>query len=103
MSYDGEAALAFQIRAAKLPEPEREFRFHPKRRWRFDMAWPKRMLAAEYEGGIYANGRHTRGKGYEGDLEKYNAAMLLGWRVLRFSARHVTSGDALSMIERALA
>ena len=35
-------ALAMVLRwQATVPEPVREFRFHPKRKWRFDFAWPR--------------------------------------------------------------
>ena len=30
---------------------------------------------------------HTRPKGYQQDCEKYNAAVLRGWRVLRYTRR----------------
>lgn len=63
----------------------KEFKFHSKRKWRFDAAWPEKMIAVEFEGGIWTNGRHTRGKGYENDCEKYNNALLLGWRVFRLT------------------
>ena len=66
------------------PMPKPEYRFHPTRRWRFDFAWPELKIAIELEGGVYSRGRHTRGKGYEQDCEKYNQAVLHGWRVLRF-------------------
>lgn len=72
------------------------------RRWRFDFAWPGLRVAAECEGGIWTGGRHVRGAGYEADAEKYNAAALLGWVVLRFTRRQITSGDALEQIERAI-
>jgi len=35
-----ENELLGQIQAAGLPEPIRQHRFHPERRWRFDFAWP---------------------------------------------------------------
>lgn len=69
-------------RVDNLPDPVAEFRFC-ERRWRFDWAWPDQKVALEIEGGVYARGRHTRGKGYENDCRKYNAALLQGWRVLR--------------------
>ena len=93
--------LSFQMKAVGL-DFVTEYRFDMLRRWRADFAFPKQKLLVEYEGGIYTQGRNTRGKGYEGDLEKYNTATLLGFRVLRFSAKHVKSGEALSMIEQAL-
>ena len=45
-----EELLAFQMRAAGLPEPEREYRFHEKRRYRADFAWPDHRLLVEGEG-----------------------------------------------------
>jgi len=94
--------LAFKIREAGLPEPEREFRFHPERQWRADFGWPVQGVLVEFEGGAYSGGRHTCGKGFENDCEKYNTAALLGYVVLRFTARHVESGKALEAIEQAL-
>ena len=98
-----EDALLFQLKAAKLPQPEREYRFHPTRKWRFDFAWPERRLACECEGATWVNGRHTRGAGYQNDCEKYNQAALTGWRVLRFTAAIIRSGMAVTTLERALA
>lgn len=62
----------------------REFRFHPTRRWRFDAAWPERKVFVELNGGIWTGGRHTRGDGYRRDMEKLNAATMLGWVGLQF-------------------
>lgn len=39
--------LLTQVRAAGLPAPVTEHRFHPVRRWRFDFAWPDEHLALE--------------------------------------------------------
>lgn len=66
-----------------IPEPRRQFGFHPTRRWRFDFAWPAQRVALEMEGGTFTGGRHVRGLGYEMDIEKYNNAVVLGWAVLR--------------------
>ncbi len=60
-----------------------EHRFHPKRRWRFDIAVPARKLAIEIEGGLWSRGAHSRPTGIRRDIIKYNAASQLGWRVLR--------------------
>ena len=93
-----ETALALQIKSVRLPEPEREFRFHPVRKWRFDFAWPAYMLAVEIEGGVFVTGRHSRGLGMLADMEKAATAMLMGWRVLRVGGKHVKSGAALGWI-----
>lgn len=64
---------------------KREYRFAPPRRWRFDFAWLEPMVAVEVEGGIRNYGRHNRPEGFQGDCEKYNAAALDGWTVLRYT------------------
>lgn len=64
-----------------------EYRFHPKRKWRFDFADPFQKIAIELEGGVWTGGRHTRPEGFTKDCEKYNAAALLGWRVFRFTTK----------------
>lgn len=97
-----EETLALHIRANKLPEPVREHRFHPDRKWRFDFAFLDQKVAAECEGAIYVNGRHTRGSGFEKDCEKYNAAMTLGWRVFKFTRRMVEQGTAIAQLREAL-
>ena len=97
-----EDTLAFQIKACRLPKPEREVRFAPPRLWRFDFAWPGQGVAVECEGGVFSGGRHTRGRGFEDDCVKYNEAALLGYRVLRVTERHITSGEAITWLERAL-
>jgi len=84
--------------ALELPEPEREFKFCEERKWRADFAWPDQRLLVEIEGGTWGGGRHVRGKGFEDDLEKYNAAMLLGWDVARFSGTMVNDGQALKTV-----
>jgi len=96
---DLEEMLAQHIRLTGLPSPAREYRFHPRRRWRFDFAWPLYKVAVEVDGGIYCRGRHVRGAGFERDAEKRNAAVLAGWRVLHFTPRQVKSGTAVQMIE----
>ena len=99
-----EDKLAQHIHAWGLPTPEREYRFDTVRRWRFDFAWPAFMVAAEVEGlvGGCAGGRHQRSTGYEADAEKYNAAQLAGWRVLRFTAGQIRRAEAIRSIEIAL-
>jgi len=98
----GETTLTYQITSEKLDEPEREHRFDPARRWRFDFAWPDRLLAVEVEGGIWSKGRHSRGAGFEADAEKYNAAVMLGWCVLRYSTGMVERGDAIRDLKELL-
>lgn len=72
------------------------------RQWRFDFAWPDKMLAVEVEGGTWAGGRHTRGSGFSKDCEKYNAATLLGWAILRGDAPMVRNGTLANTVEQYL-
>lgn len=99
---DLEVQLQFQLHAASLPEPVQEWPFHPIRKWRFDFAWPEKLIACEVEGGTFRGGRHTRGAGYHKDLEKYNEATRLGWRVYRFDKLMVDDGTALNLLEEVL-
>ena len=99
MSVD---SLIFQANAIGLPGPVREHRFHPSRRWRFDLAWPDHMVALEVDGGVFVGGRHVTGTGARKDAEKFSEAAAMGWRVLRVLPEHVTSGQAVTWLERAL-
>jgi len=89
--------FAFYLKAYGVPF-EREYKFHPTRKWRFDFAFPPFMIAAEIEGGIFSGGRHTRGTGYQADCEKYNEAAALGWRVFRFTPEMLKNGTAYGYI-----
>ena len=97
-----EETLATQIHYARLIKPEREYKFHELRRWRFDFVWVGLKLAVECEGGTWSGGRHTRGSGFADDCEKYNQAVLDGWRVLRFTSEQIYQGEALNTIEKAI-
>lgn len=100
--FDYAETLLIQLQLAGLPEPQREFSFHHKRKWRFDLAWPTLLIAVEIEGGIWSGGRHVRGEGYENDCEKYNEAQLAGWMVLRFTPGMIKRGKAGGVIEAAV-
>lgn len=93
----GSAFVMFNL--FSLPKSVREHRFHPTRRWRFDIAWPEYKIAVEIDGGVWTNGRHTRGSGYVKDLEKFNAAAKLGWRVFKFTPDQVVNNEALTFME----
>ncbi len=99
---DLEETLALHIKAVGIPEPMREYKFDPKRRWRADFAWPELMLLVEVEGGHWTGGRHTRGSGFDKDCEKYAEAMLGGWKLLRVTSTHIKTGEAVAWIQRAV-
>ena len=88
----------------RFPEPEPEYRFHRVRRWRFDFAWPEHKVALEIEGGVWTRGRHVRPHGFLRDIEKYNWATALGWRVLRATPQMVSDADPrlIDWLERVL-
>lgn len=94
----GESTLANQLRVLKI-RFEQEYKFHPQRKWRADFHIMGKKILVEVEGGVWSGGRHTRGKGYIGDMEKYNAAVVMGYQVLRFSTDQVKSGLAVQQIE----
>jgi len=75
----------------------RNHRFHDTRKWRFDFAFPTQKVAVEIEGGVWAPGRmgHSTGTGIQRDCEKYNEAVVLGWRVLRYTSLDVSQQHKL--------
>ena len=95
-------ALVSQLEIVDLAPTHREWKFHPERKWRFDLAWVSKKVAVEVHGGTWTGGRHTRGTGFEKDREKMNEAALLGWLVLEVTGDQIRSGQALGWIEKAL-
>ena len=96
------AVLLAMIKSEGLPEPTLEFRFHPVRRWRFDIAFPEQKVALECHGAVYAQGHHTRGAGFEDDREKMNEAQIMGWTVLEYSSGQVSAGIPILDLKRVL-
>jgi very-short-patch-repair endonuclease len=93
-----ESRFLFLWRVAQGPTLEREFRFHPERKWRADFAHMESHTLIEIEGGIFipGGGRHSRGMGYAKDAEKYLEAVLAGWTVIRLTEKQLE----LDFIER---
>ncbi len=100
MKLSATQELELTMHADGVAPWESEHRFHPKRRWRFDYAWPALKLAVEVHGGVFRQGRHNRGQGFTSDREKMNEATLLGWRVLEVTSEQVRSGKALEWIKQ---
>ena len=94
---EGEALLSQHLRAHKISF-EQEFQFNADRKWRADFHLIGMGILIEVGGGIWSNGRHTRGKGYLGDMAKYNSAQGLGYQVYRYSTEQVKSGLAIEQI-----
>jgi hypothetical protein len=100
-----ELTVETRIKQLGLPEPVAEFNFkglNGKRRFRFDFAWPSEGIALEIEGGSFNRGRHTRGVGFHNDCEKYNEAVLCGWRIIRADSSMVHDDSWIPFVELAL-
>lgn len=83
---------------------EREVVFAPPRKWRADFLIhvpnSDRTVLVEVEGsGAGSVGRHQRFAGWVADMDKYNAATLLGYHLLRYTRGHVQTGAALRGVE----
>ena len=79
----------------------KEFKFLHDRKFRFDFAVMRmrESLGIEIDGGVFSNGRHTRGVGFVRDMEKLNLAAVWGWKVLRFTPNQVLKGEARQFIK----
>lgn len=85
-----------------IPCPKLEHMFHSERKWRFDFCWPDKKVALEVHGAIFAGGRHSGGVGQIGDMEKFNEAQLLGWKVLQIHTGQIFKAETYNLIKRAL-
>ncbi len=89
------------LRPSLLDGLVREYRFHPDRRWRFDVAFPRYRVAVEVDGGQWMSGggRHNT----NADREKLNTAAMHGWLVLRVSPSMLAMPERIiDMIEQTL-
>ena len=100
-SYDVSRAVVF-FDDALQEMTLAEFYFDPTRKWRFDFAWPVSRLALEVQGGIWINGGHSRGSGMERDFEKENAAICLGWRVMKCVPADLYKPATVQMLREAI-
>ncbi len=63
--------------------PLQQHLFHKSRNWRFDFAWPSKLIAVEIQG--FGPG-HNSLQGMKNDYEKHNHAVIMGWKLLYFMA-----------------
>jgi len=99
---DLEQLFAFQVKAAGLPEPEREVCVIPGRKFRFDFCWREARLLVEINGGTFTRGGHSTGTGIRRDYTKQNLCQIAGYKLLTFDADMVKSGQALDFTEKML-
>jgi hypothetical protein len=102
--YNPKIVLAY-FEGCGLPTPEMEYKFHPKRKWRFDFAWftnATNGVALEVQGGIFSQGRHNRGAAMLKEWEKLNEAAALGWRVIYCQPQDLCTLTTATLIQRCL-
>ena len=85
-----------------LPKPVFEYRFHPVRKWRIDVAFPDSKVALEVQGGIFIQGRHSRGAAMLKEWEKLNALAGMGWRVLYCQPKDLLMSETIESLREAL-
>jgi hypothetical protein len=103
-SYNPKLVLAF-LEQESLPLPVFEYQFALPRKWRFDLAWPDQhhRLALEVQGGIFSQGRHTRGPALLKEWEKLNRAASMGWRIVFVQPKDLCTLATARLIKRCLA
>lgn len=80
-----------------------EYRFDTTRRWRLDFYLTAVNVGVEIEGAVFTGGRHVTGRGFTADCEKYNAALLAGIPVARFTTSQVRRGEAIAWVREYVA
>ena len=86
MKGENERLLYEILNDAYPGEWEQEHKGIQERRFRFDCANPEKKIAVEIEGGIWMpKGAHNTGIAMAKDMEKYNLAVIGGWKVLRYT------------------
>ena len=85
-----------------IPLPVAEYRFSPPRRWRWDWAWPDRRIALDVNGGVWMQGKHSRGAGQLRDFEKWSEGAAQGWRVIHVTPAQVHAPATWDWLRRAL-
>lgn len=77
----------------------REYRFDKSRRWRADFASESARVLIEVEGGVWRGGRHTNPQGFINDAEKYLAATLQGWSVIRLVGEQLNPATLRQVVD----
>lgn len=79
-----------------------EYKFHPKRNWHIDIVLKCCKFAIEIEGGATAGPGHRNIGKFLKDIEKYNEAAILGWRIMRIRPVETRNDKILDKIREYL-
>lgn len=113
MKYNKTIVVAWMIEQG-IPKPETEYKFHETRKWKMDFAWPDnwsgicvtipihRPVCLEVQGGIFIQGRHSRGAAMLKEWEKLNEVACMGYRVLYCQPKDLCTAEMAAIIKRAL-
>lgn len=121
MKHNPKVVAAF-FKSHLIPYYQTEFKFHPTRKWLFDYVWigctcsgefhhgkscgmaclENARLALEVEGAVWTGGRHTSGAGFVKDMEKYNEASAMGYRLIRCQPKDLLTKATADLIKRTL-
>jgi hypothetical protein len=99
--YDAEQFVNVCEKAG-LPRPELEYRFHPTRMWRFDVAFVAAKIAVEIQGGVFIRGRHNSPVSFIKEMEKQNSAAVMGWRFIYRTPSNFLSFETADLVRRAM-
>lgn len=76
-----------------------EYVFHPHRTWRLDVAFPSCKVGIEFDGMGFGHQAIAR---LRSNYQKQNAAVELGWRVLRFESKLMSMKRLPLVIEQVM-
>lgn len=100
MKYSTEIVLKWFEGHGLIAVPE--YKFCPTRRWRFDFAFLDAQVALECQGGLFTNGRHSRGASLLKEHEKLNTAAAMGWRVLFTTPDNLCMSETIDLLKQAV-
>lgn len=101
MKYNKQVVSSY-FEECGIAAPVYEYKFHPARKWRLDIAWPDKRVCVEVQGGIFIRGRHNRGAALIKEWEKLNALAVAGWRVLYCQPSELCMAEMTALIIGAL-
>jgi hypothetical protein len=84
-----------QFAFALAADPERGW--EGGRKWKADLCWPDVRVLVEVEGIYGGKSRHRTTSGYHEDCNKYNAASLLDYTLLRYTSRHLATDEGAKL------